>query len=197
VFLQNYRGPGIIEFKGIIFLLKIPWNMSTVSWTECTTMGSTSSWIESLLRPSTAHSVCWLATAANTNGAIGGAHRRWLLSATVHYPRWFFSLQTRHKMGNLPRGSSGGGGDRSRARDGGTTPPSFINDAALLQGSSDDEEHPNGFTVLPSSSPWSPISLSGVESAQQRELKARVHSLGKIKIDGHDSTIYKVLSIES
>jgi hypothetical protein len=109
VFLQNYRGPGIIEFKGIIFLLKIPWNMSTVSWTECTTMGSTSSWIKSLLRSSTAHSVCWLATAANTNGAIGGAHRRWLLSATVHYPRWFFSLQTRHKMGNLPRGSSGGG----------------------------------------------------------------------------------------
>jgi hypothetical protein len=33
VFLQNYRGLRIIGFKGIIFLLKIPWNMSTVSWT--------------------------------------------------------------------------------------------------------------------------------------------------------------------
>jgi hypothetical protein len=31
--LQNYRGLRIIGFKGIIFLLKIPWNMSTVSWT--------------------------------------------------------------------------------------------------------------------------------------------------------------------
>jgi hypothetical protein len=29
VFLQNYRGLGIIGFKGIIFLLKIPWNMSS------------------------------------------------------------------------------------------------------------------------------------------------------------------------
>jgi hypothetical protein len=53
------------------------------------------------------------------------------------------------------------------ARDGGTTPPSFVNDTALLHGSSDDEEQPNGFAVLPSSSPWSPISLSGVDSTQQ------------------------------
>jgi hypothetical protein len=33
VFLQNYSGLEFIVFKGIIFLLEIPWNMSTVSWT--------------------------------------------------------------------------------------------------------------------------------------------------------------------
>jgi hypothetical protein len=42
VLLQNYHGLGIIRFKGIIFLLKILWNMSTVRragpWARLTTV---------------------------------------------------------------------------------------------------------------------------------------------------------------
>jgi hypothetical protein len=36
VFLQNYQAPAIFYNYQIIFLQKIPWNRSTVRWTEST-----------------------------------------------------------------------------------------------------------------------------------------------------------------
>jgi hypothetical protein len=69
------------------------------------------------------------------SGAIGGAHRRWLPSATVQYPQGFFFLWVRHKTRNLPRGSLGGGGDRSRA----CTVANFLQTWASTGGGSKDQ----------------------------------------------------------
>jgi hypothetical protein len=39
-FLQNYQAPALFYNYRIIFLLKIPWNRSTVRWTESTVAGA-------------------------------------------------------------------------------------------------------------------------------------------------------------